>query len=117
MEFIRKMNGIHKEYDENGGVRFEETYINDKKVTCGIVRIYHKEDCEWYECECGRKEKECDGFCKCKCNEKVGVNLKEEYFQNNGIKEGIYKSYYYNKKTCVECNYINGSINGVYKSY
>jgi len=41
--------------------------------SCGVIRTYHKEDCTYYECE---------------CNETVGPNLKEEYFQNNGIIEG-----------------------------
>ncbi len=72
--------------------------------SCGIVKIYHTFYCS-------------NTFSKCHCNEKKGTNLKEEYFQNNGSKEGIYKYYWYNGILKNECNYIDGKLNGSYKEY
>lgn len=43
--------------------------------------------------------------------------LKEEYFHNNGLIEGIYKKYGQNKKVYEECNYISGKINGIFTRY
>ncbi len=65
---------------------------------CGIVRTFHKEYCQ-YE--------------KCDCDELEGIHLKEEYFQNNGSKEGVYKKYNYKGKLTKECNFVNGKKNGV----
>jgi antitoxin component YwqK of YwqJK toxin-antitoxin module len=45
------------------------------------------------------------------------TKLKEEYFEVNGKKEGMYKSYYFNGQLWIICNYIDGKINGEYKSY
>ena len=70
--------------------------------TCGVVRTYHKPNCNSRWCD---------------CNNKNGTILKKEYFQNNGIIEGIYKSYYVNGQLYEEVNYINGERNGIYKSY
>jgi antitoxin component YwqK of YwqJK toxin-antitoxin module len=43
--------------------------------------------------------------------------INEEYFENNGKKEGIYKSYFENGQLCIEANYIDGKENGIFKSY
>ena len=61
--------------------------------TCGVVRIYHKKDCN---------------FTYCNCNETNGIQLKEEYFQNAGKIEGEYKQYHYNGQIWQKVNYING---------
>ena len=76
--------------------------------TCSFVRIYHNEKC---------KE-----ICNCiglnlPPNEENGSRIKEEYFQNNNIKEGIYKQYYSNGQLLAECNYINGKKVGKYIKY
>jgi antitoxin component YwqK of YwqJK toxin-antitoxin module len=68
----------------------------------GIVRIYHKEDCKKYWCDCNKLE---------------GMQLKKEYFQNNGKIEGIYKEYNYNNILVQEINYIDGKRNGICKIY
>lgn len=69
---------------------------------CGIVKIYHKNNCNSYVCE---------------CNELEGIQLKLEYFQNNGSKEGVYKEYYLNKNLNIECNFIDNKLNGIMKKY
>ena len=43
--------------------------------------------------------------------------LKEEYFENNGKKEGLYKSYWSNGQLYNEVNYIGGKMNGIYNTY
>ena len=43
--------------------------------------------------------------------------LKEEYFVNAGVREGVYRSYYENGQQWEEVNYINGVREGFYKSY
>ncbi len=43
--------------------------------------------------------------------------LKEEYFEINGQKEGHYKRYYKNGILEKNCNYVNGKMNGEYKTY
>ena len=45
------------------------------------------------------------------------TKLGEEYFQLNGKKNGIYKSYYDNGILGSEVNYIDDKKNGIYKSY
>jgi antitoxin component YwqK of YwqJK toxin-antitoxin module len=45
------------------------------------------------------------------------TELKEEYFEIDGKKEGIYKKYIHkNKLNCV-CNYVNNKLNGECKYY
>jgi antitoxin component YwqK of YwqJK toxin-antitoxin module len=50
---------------------------------------------------------------------KYNVNkiLIEEYFHNNGIKEGIYKKFYDDGIIEMEANYINNKLNGLVKNY
>jgi len=38
--------------------------------------------------------------------------LKKEYFENDGKKEGEYKQYYVNGQLYRICNYVNGKIEG-----
>jgi len=45
------------------------------------------------------------------------TKLKEEYYEINGKKEGIYKEYYNNGQLNVVCNYIDDKLNGEYKIY
>jgi antitoxin component YwqK of YwqJK toxin-antitoxin module len=71
----------------------------------GIIRTYHN-------------ERHCNGLkINCCKSKKRGKYLKEEYFQNNGIKEGIYKKYYDMGNLQLECNYINDKLNGNCKKY
>ena len=70
--------------------------------TCGAVRTYHKKRCNNYLCD---------------CKEINGLQLKEEYFQNAGKIEGVYKKYHHNGQLYSEVNYINGLKNGIYKEY
>lgn len=74
--------------------------------SCGVIRIYHKKGCRQGSTQI-----------VCNCNELEGIYLKEEYFQNNGIKEGVLKKYYYNGNIHIECNYINGRRNGICREY
>ena len=48
---------------------------------------------------------------------KKQTKLKEEYYEVNKRKEGIYKSYFENGNIDIICNYINGKKNGEYKLY
>jgi antitoxin component YwqK of YwqJK toxin-antitoxin module len=48
---------------------------------------------------------------------KEKTKLKEEYYVNNGKKDGIYKKYNYQGKLSFEVSYISGKMNGIYKSY
>jgi antitoxin component YwqK of YwqJK toxin-antitoxin module len=43
--------------------------------------------------------------------------LREEYFQLNGNKEGEYKSYHKNCNLWIICNYVDDKRNGERKSY
>ncbi len=45
------------------------------------------------------------------------TKLKEEYYEIDGKKEGVYKSYFENGNIDIICNYIDGKLNGEYKSY
>jgi antitoxin component YwqK of YwqJK toxin-antitoxin module len=58
------------------------------KDTCSMVRTYHENG-----------------------------NLKEEYFQINKIKNGVYKSYHSNNNIQIECNYVDDMLHGPYKKY
>ena len=40
------------------------------------------------------------------------TKLREEYYEINGKKEGLYKKYYYNGQLEVICNYTDDKING-----
>ena len=70
-------------------------------LSSGVIRTYHKKDCN-------------HEFCR--CDEKNGFQLKLEYFHNNGVIEGIYKKYYRNGKLQEERNYLNNEIIN-YKNY
>jgi len=76
-------------------------------LNCGIVKTYYKEEC---------RSSYCVVF-DCKCDELYTTHIKNEYFENNGKKEGIYKEWFYNGTLKIECNYINGMKNGFYKEY
>ena len=43
--------------------------------------------------------------------------IKIEYFQNNGVKEGVYREYNHREFLIKEYNYINGKLNGFYKEF
>ena len=45
------------------------------------------------------------------------IILIEEYFHNNGSKEGKYKKFYDNGSIEIEANYINNKLNGLVKNY
>lgn len=47
----------------------------------------------------------------------ISSSIKEEYFQLNGLKEGICKHYYTNGTIYIYCNYSNGILHGEYKQY
>jgi antitoxin component YwqK of YwqJK toxin-antitoxin module len=69
------------------------TGCEESKITpnsAGVVRTYH---------------------------DKEQTILKEEYFQLNGKKEGVYTSYYGNNNLKNEYNYIDGKKHGKYKIY
>ena len=72
--------------------------------TCGVIRTYHRGDCDY-------------NYDHCDCNESSGTKIKEEYFQNNGKIEGEYKRYHINGQLYEICNYINDRKNGEYKEY
>ena len=48
---------------------------------------------------------------------KEQIKLREEYYEIDGKKEGVYKSYYDNGQLKEICNYIDGKRNGKYKLY
>jgi len=56
------------------------------------------------------------GYCKI-YYDKNQTQLHEEYYHNNYIKEGIYKSYYKNGKLEEESIYLNGLLNGLHTRY
>ncbi len=66
-------------------------------MSCGIIKTYHKNDCDDYHCE---------------CNEINGNNIKAIYFQNNNKNEGIYTEYHFDGQLLQKNNYINGKKNG-----
>lgn len=70
--------------------------------TCSFVKTYHNDECNY--------------ICKC-TNQENGSRIKEEYFQNNNIKEAIYKEYHSNGNIRIECNYINGKKMDEYIKY
>jgi uncharacterized protein len=45
------------------------------------------------------------------------TKLKKEYYEVNGIREGVYKLYRNNGKLWHECNFVNGILNGECKLY
>ena len=49
--------------------------------------------------------------------DKNQTQLHEEYYHNNYIKEGLYKSYYKNGQLEKESVYVNGEINGLSTLY
>ena len=62
----------------------------ETKITTGVIRTYY---------------------------DKEQTKLKTEYFQLNGKRNGIYKSYHSNGQLESEVNYIDGKENGIHKSY
>ena len=56
------------------------------------------------------------GYCKT-YYDKNQTQLHEEYYHNNYIKEGLYKSYYKNGNIEQESMYVNGEINGLSTRY
>ena len=70
--------------------------------TAGVIKTYHKTDCDDRTCN---------------CNERNGIHLKTEYFQNGGKIEGIFMEYDKDGQIWQEINYVNGLKNGIYKVY
>jgi antitoxin component YwqK of YwqJK toxin-antitoxin module len=56
------------------------------------------------------------GYCKT-YYDKNQTQLHEEFYHNDYIKEGLYKSYYKNGNIENESNYINGELNGISTYY
>ena len=69
-------------------------------MSSGIIRTYHKENCDPI-------------YCVTNCKELSGTHISEEYFQNNGKIEGIYKVYHSNGQIYKKFNYIDGKLNGI----
>jgi len=70
--------------------------------TSGIIKIYHRNDCDDYYCD---------------CDETVGNNIKKIYFQNAGKIEGVYEEYHFDGQFLYKINYINGIKHGEYIKY
>ncbi len=84
---------------------------------CGLVRTYHDKYChDNYNRDDLEVDRKIHYYNCCETKQK-GEKLKEEYFQNNNKREGIYKRYYSNGNLLIICNYINGKLNGDYKTY
>lgn len=56
------------------------------------------------------------GYCKT-YYDKNQIQLCEEYYHNNYIKEGLYKLYYENGNIKQEAMYVNGELNGLLTEY
>ena len=56
------------------------------------------------------------GYCKT-YYDKNKTQIHEEFYHNDYIKEGIYKSYYKNGNIERESTYINGELNGISTEY
>ena len=105
-----KLDGIYREYYENGQLKLECTY-KDGQLD-GISKEYYKNN--QLSCEYNFKNGQLDGLCK---EYYDSGKIKEEYYCKNGEFEGIYKKYYTNGKEKSEYNYKNGRISGIAKEY
>lgn len=105
-----KLDGIYREYYENGQLKLECTY-KDGQLD-GISKEYYKNN--QLSCEYNFKNGQLDGLCK---EYYDSGKIKEEYYCKNGEFEGIYKKYYTNGKEKSEYNYKNGRISGIGKEY
>ena len=86
-------------------------------TNCKFIKTYHNKNCEFSNCLCDHCINHEKDIGDCVCNESYGINLKKEYFENNGKKEGVYKEYNCDGTLYKECNYIDGKLNGICKKY
>ena len=104
------MDGIYREYHENGQLQEEVNYIDDKRN--GIYKSYWKNGqlCE----EVNYIDDKRNGIYKSYYdNGQLWVEV--NYIDDK--KNGIYKSYHKNGQLKKEVNYIDGKENGIYKLY
>ena len=105
-----QLDGIYREYYENGQLKLECTYKNGQLE--GIAKEYYKND--QLSCEYNFRDGKLDGLCK---EYYESGKIKEEYYCKNGEFEGTYKKYYTNGKEKSEYNYKNGKLEGTAKEY
>ena len=105
-----QLDGIYREYYENGQLKLECTYKNGQLE--GIAKEYYKNN--QLSCEYNFKNGQLDGLCK---EYYESGKIKEEYYCKNGEFEGTYKKYYTNGKEKSEYNYKNGKPEGTAKEY
>lgn len=105
-----KLEGIYREYFENGQLKLECSYKNGELD--GISKEYYKNN--KLSCEYHFKDGKLDGLCK---EYYESGKIKEEYYCKDGKFEGTYKKYYTNGKEKSEYNYKNGQLEGTAKEY
>ena len=105
-----QLDGIYREYYENGQLKLECTYKNGQLE--GIAKEYYKNN--QLSCEYNFRDGKLDGLCK---EYYESGKIKEEYYCKNGEFEGTYKKYYTNGKEKSEYNYKNGKLEGTAKEY
>lgn len=105
-----QLDGIYREYYENGQLKLECTYKNGQLE--GTAKEYYKN--KQLSCEYNFKNGQLDGLCK---EYYESGKIKEEYYCKNGKFEGTYKKYYTNGKEKSEYNYKNGRAEGTAKEY
>ena len=105
-----QLDGIYREYYENGQLKLECTYKNGQLE--GIAKEYYKNN--QLSCEYNFRDGKLDGLCK---EYYESGKIKEEYYCKDGKFEGTYKKYYTNGKEKSEYNYKNGKLNGMAKEY
>ena len=105
-----QLDGIYREYYENGQLKLECTYKNGQLE--GIAKEYYKNN--QLSCEYNFRDGKLDGLCK---EYYESGKIKEEYYCKDGKFDGTFKKYYTNGKEKSEYNYKNGKLNGMAKEY
>jgi antitoxin component YwqK of YwqJK toxin-antitoxin module len=107
---ISMTDGVKKEYYENGNLRKEETYKEDKRE--GAYKEYYENDTLREEGE--YKEGKQHGLCK---QYYENGNLREEGEYRDGKLYGVSRTYYSNGTLEFERSYEDGEQVGAYRRY
>jgi antitoxin component YwqK of YwqJK toxin-antitoxin module len=107
-------HGFYKEYDENGTLRLDGTYFEDKEKYNGKWVSYYSDgqiESEENYVDGKRDAKQVEVY----NGEDEDGSLIEYQFYRNGnelIKHGYYKEYHENGKVSWEKNYVDGKLDG-----
>ena len=94
-------NGISYYYYENGKLKKEIPFENDKKQGIGFEYDHNENIISITRYR----------------NNEIIINEQINRYNNNGAKEGTWKEFYDNGKVKEEKNYIDGKLNGLFKIY